>query len=103
MRSIGMLFCASKIQNRDDCFLWNIDILFDKTIVASNFIDIDDTASTELTRDKRRFCTREEKNKRKECDCPAHGDVDFNMINFQESTAWNSLFKCIKIQRMQVL
>ena len=61
-----MLFCASKIQNRD-CFLWSIDILFDKTIVASNFIDIDDTASTELTRDNRPFCTREEKNKRKEC------------------------------------
>ena len=56
-----MLFCASKIQNRDGCFLWNIDIIFDKTIVASNFIDIDDTASTELTRDNRPFCTREEK------------------------------------------
>ena len=62
-----MLFCASKIPNRDDCFLWNIDILFDKTIGASNLIDIDDTASTELTRDNRPFCMREEKNKRKEC------------------------------------
>ena len=56
-----MLFCTSKIQNRDDCFLWNIDTLFDKTIIASNFIDIDDTASTELTRDNRPFCTREKK------------------------------------------
>ena len=56
-----MLFCASKIQNRSDCFLWNIDNIFDKTIVASNFIDIDDTASTELTRYNRPFCTREEK------------------------------------------
>ena len=56
-----MLFCASKIQNRDGCFLWNIDIIFHKTIVASNFIDIDDTASTELTRDNRPFCTSEEK------------------------------------------
>ena len=61
MHSFGMLFCASKIQNRDGCFLWNIDIIFDKTTVASNFIDIDDTASTELTRDNRPFCTREEK------------------------------------------
>ena len=62
-----MLFCAPKNQNCDDCFLWNIDILFDikKAIAASNFIDIDDTASTELTRDSRPFCTREEKNKRK--------------------------------------
>ena len=34
---------------------------------------------------------------------PSHGVVDFNMINVQDSTAWNSLFKCIKIQRMQVL
>ena len=25
------------------------------------------------------------------------------MINVQDSTVWNSLFKCIKIQRMQVL
>ena len=24
------------------------------------------------------------------------------MINVQDSTEWNSLFKCIKIQRMQV-
>ena len=32
---------------------------------------------------------------------PSHGVVDFNMINVQDSRAWNSLFKCIKIQRMQ--
>ena len=47
----------------------SISYYFDKTTVASNFIDIDDTASTELTRDNRPFCTREEKNKRKECYC----------------------------------
>ena len=33
---------------------------------SNNFIDFDDTASTELTRDNKPFCTREEKNKRKE-------------------------------------
>ena len=46
MRSFGMLFCAPKNQNREDCFLWNIDILFDikKAIAASNFIDIDDVS-----------------------------------------------------------
>ena len=56
-----MLFCAYKIPNRNGCFLSTIDIIFDKTIVASNFIDIDDTASAELTRYNRPFCTREEK------------------------------------------
>ena len=44
---VKLLFCTSKIRNRDDCFLWNI--LFDKNN-SNNFIDIDNTAFTELTR-----------------------------------------------------
>ena len=47
----------------------------------NNFIDIDYTASTELTRDNRHFCTREEKNNRNERGrrmlLPSHGVVDF--------------------------
>ena len=47
----------------------------------TNFIDIDYTASTELTRDNRAFCTREEKSNRNERGrrmlLPSHGVVDF--------------------------
>ena len=79
-----MLFCAPKT-----IVFSGISISYsDKTVVASNFIDNDDTAFTELTRDNRLFCLREEKNKRKECYCRhTAGVVDFNMINVQDSTA----------------
>ena len=30
----GIVWMRPEIQNCDDCFLWNIDILFDKTIVT---------------------------------------------------------------------
>ena len=64
-------------------------------------MDIDDTASTELTRDNIPFCTREEKKIREKNLIAVTRSCRFH-INVQDSRAWNSLFKCIKIQHMQV-
>ena len=60
-----MLFCASKIQNSDAVVFSGISVSY-LINNSSNSIGID-TAFTELTRDNCLFCTREEKNKRKEC------------------------------------
>ena len=44
-----------------------------------NFIGID-TAFTELTRDNRLFCMREEKNEKRMFILPSHGVVDFTCM-----------------------
>ena len=62
------------------------------------YIKNDNTASTELSLHIR--MKEKIREKKRECYC-RRTELQISR-NVQESMAWNSLFKCIKIQRMQI-